>query len=228
MSQKRRIWPIVTLGILAAVAFVPYQRAIWDGGFSSEEFRLRFMDTTGRPVQGVTLQVLTKAGGVCHLYPINEFLPDSSPVSDSDGRMVFHHASVHPCEFSGKVRENMLGMWFGTTDSPQYVCVFRLGEREVHRMTYRELRRPSKGSTPQEVKILWKHSEWPVKEYQAHHNDWNNRVKQLFDGNGDGKLDREEAVAAGYFYWIPDAAIFEKEKQIDFEVIEQTITLPLP
>src|SRR6476660_5377232 len=75
------------LGLAAAVVLVPFQRSIWDGGVTSAEYRLTFVDETGGPVPGVTLKIETEAGGVCYLYPVDEFVPDQAVTSGADGRM---------------------------------------------------------------------------------------------------------------------------------------------
>jgi hypothetical protein len=56
--------------VVAAVLLVPFQGIIWDGGFQSTEYRLKFVDEAGPPVAGVTLQVETQVGGICHVYPV--------------------------------------------------------------------------------------------------------------------------------------------------------------
>jgi hypothetical protein len=101
--------------LAAAVAFVPFQGIIWDGGFKSAEYRLRFVDAAGRPITGVTLRVLTKAGGACPFYPVDEFHPDRPPMSAADGMLVCHH-SGNGLEFGGREHYNLVGMRFDETN----------------------------------------------------------------------------------------------------------------
>ena len=141
------------------------------GASRAAEYRLTFIDGTGRPVPGVALRVLTRAGGECHLYPIDEFLPDHAPTSDTEGRMVFHHAG-EGLEFGGREHSNLLGMRFGETDAPQYLCAFSVAGREVHRVRFDDLRpRSERGRLPS-VTRSWQNSEWPSREYAAHHEEW--------------------------------------------------------
>lgn len=223
---KRRGCLFCLLGLAAAVALVPFQGLIWDGGFRSAEYRLTFTDESGRPVPGVKLRVLTQSGGVCHFYPINEFLSEQTPTSDSEGRMVFHHAS-ETLEFSGREYSNLLGMRFGETDSPQYVCVFLLDEREVHRVRYGDL--APRWDHSAKVTREWQHSEWPMREYLAHQDEWYAHLGRVFDANGDGNLDREESTAAGYFNQVMARTERDRGKHdIEFAVVERTIIVRMP
>jgi hypothetical protein len=212
---------------MAAVALAPCQTIIWDGGFEDAEYRLRFVDSTGRPVPGVTLQVLTQAGGVCHLYPVNEFLPDSTPTSDVDGRMVFHHRA-HYLEFGGGDRLSLIGVRLTAAGAPQYVLVFDRGGREVARRGYNELRPRPDGEYWTEVRH-WHHGGWPAREILARRDEQEDaRRFRLFDGDRNGILDREELVAARYFEWAlqyrldPDRA----PRDVAFPIIEHAVVLP--
>jgi hypothetical protein len=216
------------LGLAAAVALFPIQGITWDGGFPSMEYRLTFTDGTGRPVPGVELRVLTQAGGLCHLYPIDEFLPDQAPTSDAEGRMVFHHTG-ESVEFGGREFSNLFGKRFGETDNPQYVCVFAVAGGEVHRVRYDDLRSLGGRDLLPTVTRAWQRPDWPMREYVAHHDEWSARRLRLFDGNGDGRLDREERTAAAYFEWVLERAEFDHGKRdIEFLVVARTITVSVP
>lgn len=132
-TSRGCVWALV--GVAVVIAIVPWQGIIWDGGFPDIECRLKFVDSEDRPVPGVALTVFTKAGGVCHYYPIDEFVPDKPVVSDDGGQMVFHHASVF-LEFGGHEYTNLLGMRFGETKAPHYECAFTHHGREVFRTKY--------------------------------------------------------------------------------------------
>lgn len=226
LSWKWRV-RLVVIGLLAVVAFAPCQTIIWDGGFQDAEYRLRFVDSRGRPVPGVTLTVLTQASGVCHLYPVNEFLPDSTPTSDADGLMVFHHRA-HYLEFGGGDRMSLIGVRLTATGAPQYVLVFNRGGRELARRGYNEVR-PQPDTEYETVIRRWHHGEWPVREVLAHRDEQEDaRRLRLFDGDRNGVLDREELVAARYFEWAltyshdPERA----RQDVKFPIIEHTVVLP--
>lgn len=197
------------------------QGIIWDGKFPDVECRLKFVDGNNKPLPGVTLTVLTKAGGACHFYPVDEFVPDRVVVSDAEGRMVFHHSSKF-LEFSGREYSNLIGMRFGETSAPHYDCVFALDGREVfrtpfnfHRREWDEFRQPTMTRTWQ---LPWdgnKYYPQPGEERDA----WRMR---LFDTNHDGKFDREELTAAGYFEW---KRFEEKPTETTFKVVERTIVV---
>ena len=229
-GRVSRRWLWVVIGLALLVALVPYSCIVWDGGFPSIECRLRFVDTSDGPVPGVTLKVLTKADGACHFYPVDELLPDSTPTSDADGKMVFHHANCSP-EFSGRIYENLIGIPFGEIRAPQYLCVFLQGDREVFRCPFRfhqkewdEFRQPN-------VTRAWRSPGWDFQKY-GWDGDEDSQVwkMRLFDTNHDGKLDREEEVAAHSF-----ARQLEREpgphrttEEISFQVVECTIVVPNP
>jgi hypothetical protein len=231
LSWKWRL-RLLALGVAAVVGLVPFEGIVWDGGFRDAEFRLRFVDPTDRPVPGVTLRVLTAAGGVCHLYPVNEFLPDGAPASDADGRMVFHHAS-RGLEFAGHESRNLVGMQFGETRSPQYLLVFDHGGREVYRVWYADLQ-PGARQDHWTVTRGWRPSDWPAREHLAHPDEGSHaRRLRLFDGDRNGVLDREERTAAGYCdrEWARAAELGEDpraSRDVDFLVVERTITISVP
>ena len=56
---------------------------------------LQFRDSNGMPVQGITLHVEDPKGNFCYRFPVTNFTPDRMPTSDDNGRLVFHHVSVH-------------------------------------------------------------------------------------------------------------------------------------
>ena len=219
------LWP---LGLVAVILLAPIQTIIWDGGFSSAEYRLTFVDEAGRPVPGVALRVETQAGGVSYLYPVDEFVPDHAPTSGADGRMVFHHAGT-AIEFSGHERGNLAGMAFGNPGAPQYVLVFSVGGREVHRVRHDDLRPRGNWAGLARVQRTWQHSDWPLREYAANHQRWSTYRDRLFDGNGDRELDREERVARGYFERVMYRAEEERgPRDMEFLVVERTITVTVP
>jgi hypothetical protein len=217
------------LGLVALVLLAPIQKSIGSGGFPSTEYRLAFVDESGRPVPGVALRVETQAGGVSYLYPVDEFLPDRAPTTDADGRMVFHHAGM-ATEFSSHERGNLLGMWFGGSGPPQYVFVFSVRGREVHRVRHDDLRPRGNREGLARVKQAWQHSNWPSRVYAAHHQEWEDYRDRLFDGNGDGQLDDEERVARRYFERVLDRVeVLEREvEDLEFLVVERTITITVP
>jgi len=221
---KVRCCILGVLGLAAAILLVPFQGVIWDGGFPSTEYQLRFVDKAGSPVPGVTLQVGTQAGGVCYVYPVDEFVPDQTIASDADGRMVFHHVS-DVIEFSGHESVNMLGMGFGGPGPPKYVCVFRLGDREVQRVRFGDLEVQGDLYHIPTVTRTWHYPDWPSRAWSVHKAEWSTYRDSLFDVNGDGQLDREERVAARHF----DHVIGDRgNREERFFVVERTIKIAVP
>lgn len=220
---RRRTWWIVALLVLVAVVlFTPCGGYIWDGRFRPAEHRLKFEDEAGRPVPGVTLQVLTKAGGICYLYPVNEFVPDQTPTSDANGEMVFHHVAIY-LEFGGHENRNLVGMDFGD-QAPQYECVFLRDGREVHRVWYDELRPRGDYDRQQFVTRRWEYPDWSVREFKERGNS-SSHIRRLFDANGDGRFDREEATAANYFDVRLNDCLERGPEEISFALVERTIVV---
>lgn len=60
-------------------------------------------------------------------------------------------------------------------------------------------------------------------------NQWAAPRLQLFDGNGDGVLDREERTAAGYFERVLKLSdINQLKKDWEFLIVEKAIALSKP
>lgn len=226
MQQSARIrrgcvWVLVGAAVL--IALVPWRGIIWDGGFPNVECRLTFVNADNKAVPGVTLTVLTKAGGRCHFYPVDEFVPDQPVVSDSEGRLVFHHSSNF-LEFAGHEYTNLFGMRFGDTDAPHYDCVFTHDGREVFRTPFnfhhREWETYHRSTVQRRQAPLWdssKHNS-PEEAFET----W--RLRQ-FDGKTD-ELDREERIAAHNFR----QQFFRETRtqEITYLVVERTIVIPNP
>jgi len=224
------LWGLI--GLALVIALVPFQGIIWDGGFPSIECRLKFVDSSGTPVPGVTLTVRTRAGGTCHFYPVDEFVPDHPVSSDAEGRMVFHH-SGSSVEFSGHEYHNLIGFRFGETSAPHYDCVFTLHGREVFRCPFNFYQHEWDEFEQPSVTRVW-HAPWDVNKYGWHPDeDYHAWRMRLFDTNNDGTLDREERTAAGFFertcgYFEPTCSREMKATEIKFRVVERTITVPAP
>jgi hypothetical protein len=221
--RRHHRWLIGLLIVVAVVLFTPCFGIIWDGGFPSTEFRLKFVDEAGQPVPGVALRVLTKAGGECHLYPVNEFLSDQTPTSDAHGEMVFHHVPIY-VEFGGTTYYNLVGMKFGYT-APQYECVFLLDGQEVHRVWYDDLQSLRDRNREQTVTRRREYPDWTVRKWEECGRD-SSRVRDLFDANGDGEFDKEEGAAAWYFdVRLGDPLEHGGAEDIKFTLVERTITV---
>jgi hypothetical protein len=228
MKLPRCRWPCVLAVLLAAVLLVPIQTIRWSGGFPSAEFRLRFTDPAGQPVPGVTLRVESAAGGPSYFYPVNEFQPEECPTSDADGAMVFHHVG-DTLEFGGREHGNLVGMRFGETKAPQYVCVFSLAGRDLARVRYDDLRERGKHENRSTVTRTWRQPEWAWRKWMEWNHDWDAHEKRLFDGSQDGRLDREEAVAAWYFgSKLAGDSPQREEKEVTYTIYERTVTVPAP
>lgn len=227
MSRESRIrrgclWALGAGTLLFVL--VPWQGIIWDGGFPNVECRLKFVDGAGKPVHGVKLTVLTKAGGVCHFYPVDEFVPDQPLISDANGQMVFHH-SANTLEFAGHEYSNLLGMRFGDTSAPRYDCIFSHNGREVFRTPFNFHRREWDEFQQPAVTGPWV-SPWDkAKNVSPTAEEYEGLRRQQFGGKV-GEFDREERTAAGNFR----ERFFREPPGRDptFLVVERTIVIPTP
>lgn len=211
LSRSRWVWRAVVASVIAFVLLYPFQAIIWDGGFPSAEFRLRFVDEQGQPVPDVRLEVFTLAGGRSPHYPVNEFRLGQAVKSDADGRMAFHHVGTS-LEFGGRDYFNLLGITVSKTGSPRYDCAFFLDDREVYRTPYNDLS-PHDFDLPR-VEREWTFPEWTQQEWAAHDRDLNN----------DGTLDREERVARGYVERYFDG----RSTRTRFNIVEKIIVIDRP
>ena len=218
---------LAVVGLAAAIALAPVGTIRWSGGFDQAEYHFTFVDAAGRAVPGITLRVETRAGGVCYLYPVDDFLPDRTPTSDAHGRMAFHHVAFGP-EFGGKDHRNIFDVELTREEAPVYVCVFLHAGREVARVPYRDLRIEHEDyERLPKVTRPWRHTDWPFREYVAHSDDWEARRLRVFDGNGDRRLDREERVAAHRFDRLSEPPRDGwPEQEVEFVVVERTIVVP--
>src|SRR5262249_27564 len=215
------LWGLIF--VVAAVLFAPIERIIWDGRFPDAEYRIKFVDGEDHPVPGVTLQVQTQAGGVCHLYPVSDFLPNQVPTSDADGNMLFPHASSRAFEFGGRDYKCLAGITWKKDKVPQYDCVFFLNGTEVYRARFHALLPRDRDRLPS-IARTWKQGDWALREFVSHSDDWQRHRERLFDVNRDGELDREERVAAHCF----DRSMDREEKKIEFRIVERTIVIRAP
>ena len=219
-------WALLAFAVVVAVA--PIQCIIWDGGFPDVEYRMTFVDGNGHPVQGVTLQVLTPAGGASYFYPVDEFLPDQAPTSDAGGRMTFHHTTVG-LEFAGRDYCNVLGikLW-GTGGAPHYACVFRHGESEVARLQFNSLR-PKGDEYDNLPSVTYRHpfpSEDLIRFAPRRERDSERWEPAHFDMNRDGIIDGWERLATRIFARRLNRELLDTDRS--YPIVERVVTVANP
>jgi hypothetical protein len=225
---------VIAVGLLLCCLFLPVRCMVWDGGFPQFECRISFRDATGQPVEGVALRVETQAGGNCYFYPVTDYVPDDVPVSDKSGVLVFHHVSDF-LEFGGKDCASILGIQISSSGgAPKYVCRFFQRGREVHSVWFNEIYQTIDHKYGPSVKRHFVCSDWLMREYLSEIKRGGDEASlrmRLFDCNGDGKLDREEHIAArvsertmGYFE-RPEDKLKRREQEVEFAEIELQVTI---
>lgn len=225
---------LVLLGLLGLL-IRPVE--LWDGGYLQAEYQITFQDPNGRPMEGVQLQVEDQRGHIFYHYPVTDFLPDRTPISDADGLMVFRHAS-DGMEFGGKCWFLFCFLPVEERSGPMYVCRFLYRGGEVYRVRYREMDSWLQGTWDEveKVKRRWKRPDWPASQllwpqgepFDAYHA----RILKFFDLDSDGKLNPEEGAAygAGTSWRNEEAAIArlkgeDPEEEMEFPVVRRTVTI---
>jgi hypothetical protein len=223
-----------TLGLILGLASSS-TCIIWDGGFCPAEYRITFRDSGGNAVPGVELRVENGQGSEFFHYPVTDYLPDQIPTSGDDGVLVFHHACYSGLEFSGRCWYLFFVIPMGEQRGPVYVCRFLYRGQEVYRIRYDDLSAGDWNGN-RSVKRRWKWPDWPYQFLESHHSvsgDWESVRLHAFDRNGNGRLERDEAVAG-------DAAVrahgktlearqlgHADEEELDFHLVEKTVKLAI-
>jgi hypothetical protein len=207
--------------IALVIASAPIHAVRWSGFFPTEEYQLTFLDEKGRPVPDVSLQIESPAGNKCYFYPVNEFLPDQALVSNSQGLIVFHHVQ-EMVEYGGADYCNLLGYCPFPEKSPQYYCVVLHNGQEVYRFRYNTLWLEAVGK-PKAALIAreWSFPNWSRLRYVPKDDDWDGYYSELFNGNRNQKLDREQQIGVRLLnrgLELPGGT-----REIDFPIIERTI-----
>jgi hypothetical protein len=221
---------------IAATAFTGLAlstRAIrWDGSWGLEEYRFTFRDTAGKSVEGVRLRVENESGTNFYHFPVADYLPGHVPTSDAGGLLVFHHA---PYSMVGGTCWQPFGaVCVGECSGPAYVCHFLLDGREVHRVRYNDL----VNTAGQTVRSRWQWLTWPELQGAVFGGlEWDQTSAarlRLFDLNGNGKINREEAYAASAAERAKERAgeIMAGRKpqceELEFGLVERTVVVDVP
>jgi hypothetical protein len=228
--RRAAAWAGLLLAMLGLVASA--EKTAWVGIFQQEEYRFTFRDRHGRPFEGVQLRVENPAGTNFYHFPVTDYLPGQVPTSDANGVLVFHHAPA--TWVSGT------GWWLfgvvptGEHAAPAYVCRFLHGGREVHRVRYNDL----VNTGGQTVKRRWKWLTWvELQEGVFGGLGWDDPRAtwgRLFDLNGNGRIDRDEAYAAEAAdearsrAWEVKARIKPEWEELEFLLVEREVVLDLP
>lgn len=232
--SRRLLVRIAILGValLGGVLLSASSLIIWDGIWDEDEYRFTFTDRDGRPVEGVRLRVENEAGVSFFHFPVADYLQDQIPTTGEDGVLVFHHVPRH--FVSGQAWWLLGVIPMGEHTGPIFVCRFLLGDREVHRVRYRDL--VNKGQKT--VKRLWRWPTWPELQRQLFRGVDSDEVEasrlRIFDLDGNGRLDREERYAAVAGYRARERALEimaghrPEIEEVEFRLVERTVVLDLP
>jgi hypothetical protein len=227
--------PCLALGLPAMIT--PMRVTVWDGSYPCAEYRITFIDTSGKPIEGVQLRVENPEGLNFFLFPISDYLPGQVPVSDRNGRMVFHHCPDKVI-FSGRIYYLWGDIVLDSVRGPRFTCRFLRNGKEVHRMDYSELAFwEGRWDTIPHVKYRWKRSGWPIYEILREQNsaefDYGTRLARFFDLNGDGELGPDEGPAyrAAREFENEEAALARfhgkdpPEEEVELGLIEKTVVI---
>jgi len=147
------------------------RRLRWDGGFVQAEFIVHIVDESGRPVEGASLTIRDADDRVLYSYPVTDFIPTESMVSDAKGMLSFHHVASHCFEFSG-TDVSVLGFSvFRSSSAPSAFCdvVFRGKSRRVpYRSLNDQARAALLSNEAMIVERQWDWSRWDVASLPWH------------------------------------------------------------
>lgn len=215
----RRIYTAIGLSLIfVAILLLGWlcsSYIIWDGGYLDAEYRITFKDQNGEPVAGIQLQVEDKEG---------------------NGIMAFHHLSHFGVEFSGRIRYVFFFFPIEERRGPEYVCRFRSGDKEVHRVSYGELDDWRVGTSEEVAKVKrhWRIPNWPKHLWPKEDETgeaWGTRISVFFDKNKNGRRDPEEAAAQNAFSWYLERSAparhrgVDEEMDVEFPIVERTIAI---
>jgi hypothetical protein len=231
--MKQLLATIAILGAGALLAYASYMTTRWGGsyGYNQLEYELTFQDSNGNPIDGVELMVEDRRGKKFFCFPVTDYLPEQAPKSDKDGVMRFHHVST-AVEWDNYGWSLFWCFPIHTTRSPDYICRFLRGGKEVHRIRYAELPDwdwPGRGwEDVPKVKRRWN---WPAmipNEIAFRAGDtsesYDARLALFFHHDGNGNSTREVRVACRNAYRLADHKR-DAAEEIEFPVIRRTIVV---
>ncbi len=129
---------------------------VGDGSFSQAEYQIEFLSQDGKPIEGVKLEVQDEQGNIRYGYPVTDYYTGSTPTSDENGVIIFHHVRYF-AEWGG-------GFFFGLScgsSMPEFDCIFTRNGEILHSVKYGDLDREVKKDRPiiiREVSIYDKQS----------------------------------------------------------------------
>jgi len=206
------------------------QTMIWDGGYPQAEFRLTFVDSDGKPVEGIQLRVEDRDRHVFYHYPVTDYLPDRTPTSDRAGRMVFHHVS-NAVEFSGTIRFVYFLFPVVVERGPAFVCRFRHRGEEVYCVGFGELD-SWEGTWETGPKVKWRWPpDWPPQLLPGE-DDLYERAIRFYKIDGKRRPEPEEVAAfhAATSRRAEEAALArrrgeDKEDELEFPIVTKTVII---
>ena len=235
ISRLQRVALCALLGVamlLMTLACSPC--VVSDGSYPQAEFQLVLKDPAGKPLEGVELRVEDQEGRNYFHYPVNDYLPGKVPASDRDGVIVFHHVP-EGVEYSSRTTYVFGVIPIVEQRPPTFICRFLREGQEVCRIPFRELCSWLKTSedyskvTRRWIWPVWRESQLLLQPY-GNGEDWDSRRLKLFDLNGNGKLDPEEAAAwsaavSSRAEWVAKSQLRgeDVQEELEFGIIRNTI-----
>ncbi len=135
-----KLFAAVTVAFLAVVVaglgITGSYTEIWDGGYPYVACEFTFHDTDGNPVSGVQLEVIRESGVVRHHWPIDDFYVGRVPVSDKNGKLIFHCCGH---SFGGTCHTYFHVIKIGDCGAPEYTCNFLHNGKLVASVPFNDL-----------------------------------------------------------------------------------------
>jgi hypothetical protein len=155
-----------TLVVVVSLFFVLFFLAIashftyytWDGSFSRAEFRLTFLASDGKPLEGVEMAVQNERGEQSFFYPVTNNTPTNKLRTGLDGVLIFNHVESYFPEFGGKCGRFLFLFPTGQCSAPLFYCKFIYKGKEVYRIRYTRLNQELWENGLRPIARKWK---WP-------------------------------------------------------------------
>jgi hypothetical protein len=142
---------VVSLTILSFLSTY----TVGDGLFPQAQFRIKFVDSIGKPIEGVQLAVIDASNKDSPYYPVSDYSRKQSLRSNANGVITFHHI-CGGIEFSCHCCRLLWIIPIGSCSSPSYYCMFTWRSQVVYRCTYAELYRDVDLPHLRHVTMKWK------------------------------------------------------------------------
>jgi len=134
--QKSHLILILALILVVSIAVLGVtgtQREIWSGYYPFLECEFHFRDSSGKPIQGISLRVKRQTGFSSYYLPIDDYYPGHIPTSDAAGMLRFHYCGH---SFGGTMQTYFHFIQIGNYEPPACMCYFVYKNEIIHSVDF--------------------------------------------------------------------------------------------